>query len=353
MTQNWITPVPGMTTTGPLLVRRGLATLVALALAVAGFAVAGALWATADKSLTLVVRSIAPGVVPGTAVQMDGLRIGRVTAITDRGSGRLGVAMALNGTADELVTDSVAVAFTPGNTFGITVVALTPSSSGRALADGASFEPRSTPEDGTMSTLLRSLSSLEREGLRPHMSQLLAQADTTTRLFLPLIGAVGAVAEANADTQRVPTAQTLPTIAATLGALDRTTTKVLPGLQTLWEWKGPDVPGYPKAQTATIDRLVTTTLPVVASLLGAPNTTALTEVLIPVRELANRTVASMPDAARNGRQLEELIERVRRSMPDNGSGPVLNLDVTFQQFPAITSALPPLPELSVTPPGGR
>ncbi|MGX9297326.1 MlaD family protein [Tsukamurella paurometabola] len=351
MTTRWPSPVTGMMTPAPVLLRRGIATILAVVLAAGTFWAVRALVSTPPKTLTLVVRSVAPGVGPGTAVEMDGLRVGEVTDIVDRGAGRLGVAMRFNGAADDLVTDTVRVAFAPGNTFGITVVALTPGPGGRVLASGAAWEPTATPDDGTMASLLRSLSTMERESFRPHMAQLIAQLDTTTRQFLPFLGAVGAIAEANADTQRIPTADTLPTIAATLSALDASTKRMLPGLQALWSWTGPDTPGYPERQKATIDVFANDFSPALAALLSGPNVKALTEVLVPVRELATRTVASFPDAARNGRQLEELIERVRRSMPDTGSGPVLNLDVTFQRFPAIASLLPPLPEFSVTPPG--
>lgn len=351
MTTRWPAPVTGMMTPGPVLLRRGIAAVLAVILAATAIWAVRAIVTTPPKTLTLVVRNVAPGVGPGTAVEMDGLRVGEVTDIVDRGAGRLGVAMQFNGAADDLVTDAVKVAFAPGNTFGITVVALTPGRGGRTLASGASWEPLSAPDDGTMASLLRSLSTMERESFRPHMAQLISQLDTTTRQFLPFLGAIGAIAEANADTQRIPTSETLPTIATTLGALDTSVKRMLPGLRALWSWTGPDTPGYPARQTATIDSLAHDFSPALAALLSAPNVAALTEVLVPVRELATRMVASFPDAARNGRQLEELIERIRRSMPDNGSGPVLNLDVTFQQFPAIASLLPPLPQFSVTPPG--
>ena len=340
-----------MMTPGPVLLRRGIAALLAVILAATAIWAVRALVSTPPKTLTLVVRTVAPGIGPGTAVEMDGLRVGEVTDIVDRGAGRLGVAMRFNGAADDLVTDAVEVAFAPGNTFGITVVALTPGRGGRTLASGASWEPRSAPDDGTMASLIRSLSTMERESFRPHMAQLISQLDTTTRQFLPFLGAIGAIAEANADTQRIPTSETLPTIATTLGALDSSVKRMLPGLRALWSWTGPDTPEYPARQTATINALAHDFAPALAALLSAPNVAALTEVLVPVRELATRMVASFPDAARNGRQFEELIERIRRSMPDNGSGPVLNLDVTFQQFPAIASLLPPVPQFSVTPPG--
>ncbi|MET9326175.1 MlaD family protein [Tsukamurella sp. NPDC003166] len=351
MTTNLVAPVTGMMTPGPVLLRRGIAAILATVLLGTGFWLVRSIVSTPPKTLTLVVRDVAPGVGPGTAVEMDGLRIGEVTDVTDHGSGRLGVALRLNGAADDLVTDAVKVAFAPGNTFGITVVALTPGRGGRVLARGASWAPLGTPDDGTMASLLRSLSTMERESFRPHMAQLIAQADTTTRQFLPFLGAIGAIAEANADTQRIPTAQTLPTIAATLGSLDTSMKRMLPGLRTLWEWTGPDTPGYPKRQHDTIQAFAYDFAPALAALLSAPNVAALTEVLVPVRELATRATTSFPEAARNGRQIEELIERIRRSMPDNGSGPVLNLDVTFQRFPAISSLLPPAPSFSVTPPG--
>ncbi|MCS3779223.1 hypothetical protein HNP11_001330 [Tsukamurella ocularis] len=341
----------GMMTPGPVLLRRGVAAVLAALLTITAIWAVRAVVTAPPKTLTLVVRSVAPGVGPGTAVEMDGLRVGAVTDVVDRGAGRLGVGMQFNGAADDLITDAVKVAFAPGNTFGITVVALTPGRGGRTLASGASWEPLSAPDDGTMASLLRSLSTMERESFRPHMAQLIAQMDTATRQFLPFLGAVGAIAEANADTQRIPTAETLPTIAATLGALDTSVKRMLPGLRALWSWTGPDAPGYPERQKATIDAFAYDFSPALAALLSAPNVAALTEVLVPIRELSTRAVTSFPEAARNGRQLEELIERIRRSMPDNGSGPVLNLDVTFQQFPAIASMLPPAPQLSVTPPG--
>ncbi|NMD56000.1 MULTISPECIES: MlaD family protein [Tsukamurella] len=351
MTTTWPSPVTGMMTPGPVLLRRGVAVILAAVLTALAFWAVRAIVTTPPKALTLVVRDVAPGVAPGTAVEMDGLRIGEVTDVVDRGAGKLGVAMRLNGAADDLVTDAVKVSYAAGNTFGITVVALTPGRGGRALAAGASWEPLSAPDDSTMASLLRSLSTMERESFRPHMAQLIGQMDTTTRQFLPFLGAIGAIAEANADTQRIPTAQTLPTIASTLKALDASTRRMLPGLRELWSWSGPDTPGYPARQKATIDMLAHDFSPTLAALFSKPNVAALAEVLVPVRELSTRSVASFPDAARNGRQLEELIERIRRSMPDNGSGPVLNLDVTFQQFPAIASLLPPVPEFSVTPPG--
>ncbi|MGC5027735.1 MlaD family protein [Tsukamurella sp. DT100] len=351
MTTRWPSPVTGMMTPGPVLLRRGIAAVLVVVLAATTIWAVRAIMTTPPKTLTLVVRNVAPGVGPGTAVEMDGLRVGEVTDIVDRGAGRLGVAMRFNGAADDLVTDAVKVAFAPGNMFGITVVALTPGRGGRALTSGASWEPLSAPDDGTMASLLRSLSTMERESFRPHMAELIAQLDTTTRQFLPFLGAVGAIAEANADTQRIPTSETLPTIASTLGALDSSVKRMLPGLRALWSWSGPDTPGYPERQKGTIDAISHDFSPALTALLSAPNVAALTEVLVPVRELATRAVTSFPDAARNGRQLEELIERIRRSMPDNGSGPVLNLDVTFQQFPAIASLLPPVPQFSVTPPG--
>ncbi len=351
MTTHWPTPVTGMTATGPVLLRRGLIAILVAVLS------AGALWtvravsSAPSKTLTLVVHDVAPGVGPGTAVEMDGLRVGEVTGIVDRGASRMGVQMRFNGAADDLVTDTVGVAYAPGNTFGVSVVALTPGRGGRPLVTGASWEPLTTPDDGTMASLLRSLSTMERESFRPHMAQLITQLDTTTRQFLPFLGAVGAIAEANADTQRIATAGTLPTIASTLGALDASTKDLLPGLRALWSWSGPDTPGYPARQSATIDAFVHDLLPAVSGLLSGPNVAALTEAMVPVRELATRARTSFPDAARNGRQLEELIERIRRSIPDDGSGPVLNLDVTFKRFPAITAALPPVPRFSVTPPG--
>ncbi|WP_336672021.1 MlaD family protein [Tsukamurella sp. USMM236] len=351
MTTRWPSPVTGMMTPGPVLLRRGIAAVLVVVLAATTIWAVRAIMTTPPKTLTLVVRNVAPGVGPGTAVEMDGLRVGEVTDIVDRGAGRLGVAMRFNGAADDLVTDAVKVAFAPGNMFGITVVALTPGRGGRALTSGASWEPLSAPDDGTMASLLRSLSTMERESFRPHMAELIAQLDTTTRQFLPFLGAVGAIAEANADTQRIPTSETLPTIASTLSALDSSVKRMLPGLRALWSWSGPDTPGYPERQKGTIDAISHDFSPALTALLSAPNVAALTEVLVPVRELATRAVTSFPDAARNGRQLEELIERIRRSMPDNGSGPVLNLDVTFQQFPAIASLLPPVPQFSVTPPG--
>ncbi|WP_115391410.1 MlaD family protein [Tsukamurella pulmonis] len=351
MTTRWPSPVTGMMTPGPVLLRRGVAAILAVALVILAFWAGRALLTTPPKALTLVVRDVAPGVGPGTAVEMDGLRIGEVTDIVDRGAGRLGVAMRFNGAADDLVTDAVKVSYAPGNTFGITVVALTPGRGGRPLVSGASWEPMSTPDDSTMATLLRSLSTMERESFRPHMAQLIAQMDTTTRQFLPFLGAIGAIAEANADTQRIATSQTLPTIASTLQALDASTRQLLPGLRQLWSWSGPDTPGYPERQKATINTFSYEFSPALAALLSPENVSALTEVLVPVRELATRATASFPDATRNGRQIEELIERIRRSMPDNGSGPVLNLAVTFQQFPGLAEVLPPLPEFSVTPPG--
>ena len=81
MTTRWPAPVTGMMTPGPVLLRRGLATILVVLLAAAAFWAVRAIVTVPPKTLTLVVRSVAPGVAPGTAVEMDGLRIGEVSDI--------------------------------------------------------------------------------------------------------------------------------------------------------------------------------------------------------------------------------------------------------------------------------
>lgn len=334
-----IASVPGMTVEPTTLVRRGLITVLTLAL-VAALAWAGtALLAPPPWQLTLLTRGVAPGVGPGTVVQMNGVTIGAVTDVRARRSGRLGLVMDIDRDWSGRLTDGLTVDFAPHNLFGIGSVQLTPAAGGAALADGAEYLPPRAPEDSTMSGLLRALADIESTALRPHMSELLRQSDTVTKGMLPLIGALGQLAQADAETKTVPTSQSLPQLAATLAAVAPMVDDVLAGVRTLWEWTGPETPGYPAAQTATIAALRDVTGPDLAGLLARLR--PLEPVLTPVVDLMSRTVDSFPEATANGRQVSDLIETLRRAIHDTPDGKVLDVAVQVRAIPPGAAAAGP------------
>jgi ABC-type transporter Mla subunit MlaD len=331
-----ISSVPGMTVEPKELVRRGVITLaVVLVVALLAWGIT-ALVRPAPLRITLLTAAVAPGINTGTAIEMNGVQIGKVSEINQQGSGRLGIGMDLDPDKSKGLTDGLIADFAPNNLFGITSIQVTPSSSGSPLRDGAKVLPATAPTDSTMSGLLRSLADVESTALRPYISELLRQSDTATKGFLPLVRALGAVAQVNAETQTVPTAQTLPILANALQGIGASTDDLLSALRLLWDWPGPDAPGYPQAQTATIDALKNLTGPDLAKLVTALQPLAPTlDVLV---DLERRTTRSMPDAARNGRQISDLIETLRRAIKDTPSGKVLDLDVQVKPVP-----IPPQP----------
>lgn len=326
-----ISSVPGMNVDAATLVRRGLiTTAVVVVIAILAWGVS-AMIKPDPMRVTLLTPSVAPGVSVGTYVEMNGVQIGKVSGIDLQGSGRLGVAMDLDKDGARGLTDGLVADFAPNNLFGITSVQITPSSAGRPLYDGATVAPAMTPADSTMSGLLRSLADVEATALRPYMSQVLRQADTATKGFLPLVRALGSVAQANAETQSAPTAQTLPALASALQGVGMASGDVLYGLRLLWDWNGPDIPGYPVAQTGTLSSIINVTAPDLTKLVKELQ--PLAPLLGTVVDLERRVIRSMPDAAQNGRQLSDLIEAIRRAIRDTPNGKVLDLDVQARPVP--------------------
>ncbi|GAA1008021.1 MlaD family protein [Nocardiopsis tropica] len=326
-----IASVPGMTVEPKELVRRGALTLaIVLILALLAWGITALLRPTPMR-ITLLTNAVAPGVSNGTQIEMNGVQIGRVSGITQQGSGRLGIGMDLDPDKSKGLTDGFVADFTPNNMFGITSVQITPSPTGQPLRDGASVLPATAPTDSTMSGLLRSLADMESTALRPYMSDLLRQSDTATKGFLPMVRALGAVAQTNAETQKVPTSYTLPILANALQGIGASSDDVLSAIKMMWDWPGPDAPGYPAAQTATIDALTNKTSPDLANLVKSLQPLAPTLAVLVDAE--RRVVSSMPDAARNGQQVSDLIEAIRRSIKDTPNGKVLNLDVQARPVP--------------------
>lgn len=326
-----ISSVPGMTVEPKQLVRRGaltVAIVVVIALLAWGIT---ALARPAPMRITLLTSEVAPGVNNGTVIEMNGIRIGTVSGITQEGSGRLGIDMDLDKDKAAGLTDALLADFAPNNLFGITSVQIIPSPAGSPLQDGARVRPATAPSDSTMSGLLRTLADVESTALRPYMSDLLRQSDTATKGFLPMVRALGAVAQANAETQTVPTSYTLPILSSALQGIGASTDDLLAAIKLLWDWPGPDTPGYPKAQTATVDTLVNVTSPDIANLVKSLQPLAPT--LSVLADAERRGVASMPGAARNGQQISDLIEAIRRAIKDTPNGKVLNLDVQARPVP--------------------
>ncbi|KXO93435.1 hypothetical protein AXK58_16535 [Tsukamurella tyrosinosolvens] len=314
-----------MTTEPDVLVRRGaIAVAVLLVLALLWWGLS-ALLRPDPMRITLLTSSVAPGINSGTVVEMNGVQIGTVKQIGQDGSGRLGIAIDLTPYKVSGLTDAFTADFAPNNLFGITSIQITPSTSGRPVRNGARIQPAAAPADSTMSGLLRALADVESTAFRPYMSDLLRQADTASKGLLPLVRALGALAQANAETQTVPTSRTLPILASALRGIGASTDDVLTSLKLLWDWRGPDTPGYAQSQTASIAALQKLTAPDLAQLFASLRPLAPTlSVLV---DLERRATSSMPDAARNGQQVSDLIETLRRAIKDTPSGKVLDLDV--------------------------
>ncbi|WP_081585945.1 MlaD family protein [Tsukamurella sp. 1534] len=326
-----IASVPGMTVEPRQLVRRGAITVAVVAVvALVAWGIT-ALLRPSPMRVTLAASSVAPGVSNRTVIEMNGVRIGTVSGVDQLGSGRLGVVMDLDPDQGRKLTDKFRADFAPNNLFGVTSMQVIPASDGTPLRDGAVITPVATPGDSSMSNLLRSLADVESTALRPYMSELIRQADTATTGFLPMVRALGAVAEANADTQTVPTSQTLPILASALQGVGASSNDLLSALKMLWDWPAPDVPGYAEKQTATITALRDLTAPDLANLVK--NLQPLEPVLNSVVDIDRRMVKSMPDAAHNGRQISDLIETIRKAIKDTPNGKVLDLDVQARPVP--------------------
>lgn len=326
-------PVPGFGASRRTLRRRGIAATAVIAMLAAVVGAYQGLKPDDTVNVTIRTSAVAAGIVDGAKVLVDGLEVGTVADVRRLGHGWQGVEVALSPRQSAGLTDSVEVAFSAGNLFGVSEVVLTPRGGGAPLTDGGEFTPRRPITDNTVSNMIVTVGDINDDAVRPNMTGVLAGLDATTEAMLPVLTAIGSLAGAASDTQRVPTGRSLAQLLATVRTTGTTVGAMLPATDSL---AGLDFMHGPDAAKirASLDRGTNderTGLLAALERILDPDAVAGLRAAVPV---LNALIAPIPAAFAHadevGVQLSELMNAVRAAMRNRGGVPVLEVLVSAQ-----------------------
>ncbi len=348
-----VVSVPGMSIERSVLRRRGLIVIAVIVVIVLVGWLIKALWPKDEFSFTLRSPAVAAGVVDGAPVRIQGIQVGEVTGIERLGNGQQGVKVTMKSADGKSLTNNLEAAYSAGNLFGVTEVILTPHDGGGALRDGAQIAPTKPITDNTVSNMIATIGDVNSDALRPHMSQILLNFDASSKAMLPLFTALGNVAQAVQDTQRLSTAQTFPLITRAIENADATTTALIPAVKTLYDYTPIHDKGWVNRGAATMDALTNERDSLTAALqkILDPKAIAGLKTASPMLvSLMQPLLAAFPNGSATGVgiQLGQLMDNIRKAMPNTPNGPVLNLRLSVD-FPAVAAMLPPLPTIEYIP----
>ncbi|MEU6561648.1 MlaD family protein [Nocardia nova] len=296
---------------------------------------------TGDGTLRVqvIATRVGDGIVTGSDVRLDGLRVGSVESIATAGPDRLRMTLALNGSRLPGVTDSLSLRAAPGNLFGIAEIDIARGAGGRTLRPGTVIDLTGTAagrmSDATMGALLRQLSRTTAV-LTPELSDVLRRAGTDLKAFAPIIRAMVSTARDIADTQRYAPSYLLRQYGSVLGGLPpflSGTIQLLYSLNHLQALRA-DRSTFDKTVAAITDELfpaVTRTSATARQYLGG-----YAEFLAPLLTAVGHTV---PAPEQSSAELHELLNRWAAAMSDGPDGPTLNLKLTLSGVPVLSSAL--------------
>lgn len=322
--------------------RRALLFLAACVVAiVAGMSIARLL-PDSGYRITLATNSVAGGIVAGSAVVVNGADVGTIRSVEVTGPDQYSLVLEMNperiSSAEGVLTDAASVLYAPQNVFGISAVVMWTQAGGTPLRNGSTFHV-TDPEDATLTTLLRELSDLQNEAFDPYVSDLLSVANRATDGLLPILGAVGQIANDIAETQVVSPRETLPQFTALMGGVGGVVDGLLPPIRKIMEWDAPQQPGYLERSDAGLSFTATTIIEDANKLLGPSALGQAMPVMPVLTALINRVTDTFPDARRNGIQIATLIQRLDKSFVNTPSGPVLTVDVVIKSAPGLAASL--------------
>ncbi|MEC3920615.1 MlaD family protein [Nocardia sp. CDC160] len=294
----------------------------------------------AGLAISLRTEQIGDGVLVGTEVRVDGVVVGKVTGIAPDQHGTQQISLRLNDKKLFGIDDSLQVDYAPANLFGISEIELRRGAGGSPLRDGSvlDFTGRRAAQvyDATMGSILRSASQVGGSVLTPQMASVIAQAAADTQAFTPLAQALITAQRTIADNQKMPMSELFGNLGPAFdggGQFAGATVQVvdlLRGMQRLQN----DRAAYDKGVATVTGQL----LPILANTFSQAGNqlSGTTDMLVPVLTALAQMV---PQPQQSGAELKQLLERLRAAMPDNGQGPVLNVEVDLKGVPAIAVPL--------------
>ncbi|GAA4400423.1 hypothetical protein GCM10023147_39020 [Tsukamurella soli] len=339
-----VVSVPGMSLEKGVLRRRGLIAVAVVVVVILVIWLVDSLWPKNQFTLTLRSPNVAAGIIDGAPVKLNGLQVGKVSDVKSLGHGVQGVVLTMNPDQVKGITNSVEAAFSAGNLFGVSEVELIPHGGGDALRNGEEITPQLPITDNTVSNIITTLGDVNNDAIRPHMSEIMNNVDLSTSAMLPLITALGTVAQSVQDTQRLSTSQTFPVIARVLGGADQTVSSLLPALSNDFEFQPVHDQAWVANAIGTEDAISNHTDSLSARLeqiLNPSSVKGLSQATPVLVDTLTPLLTYFPNAGALGIKIGQLLDNIRSGMPNTPNGPVLNVNLSID-YPAVGAMLPPV-----------
>ncbi|WP_067715386.1 MlaD family protein [Nocardia yamanashiensis] len=294
----------------------------------------------AGLPISLRTEQIGDGVLVGTEVRANGVVVGKVTAIDPDQKGTQRISLRLDDSRMFGLDDSLLVDYAPANLFGISEIELRKGAGGAPLRSGSVIDltGRKSADvyDATMGSILRSMSQMGSSVLTPQMASVIAQAAADTQALTPLAQALITAQRTIADNQRMPLSQLFGALGPAFdggGQFAGATVQVIDLIRSIQRLQA-NRAEYDKGVAIVTGQL----LPILANTLGQAGTqlSGTTDALVP---LLSALAQMVPAPQQSSAELRTLLERLRAAMPDNGQGPVLNVEVELKSVPAVIAPL--------------
>ncbi|WP_194820164.1 MlaD family protein [Nocardia sp. XZ_19_385] len=295
-----------------------------------------------SMTVTLVTEQVGDGVEEGSDIRLDGVKVGKITAIATADIGRQRITLQLNKNQLFGLTDTLSVAYAPGNLFGISELALKSGSGGTALTENAQVDLTGRHADrvvdATISTVLQSVGQLTNEVLTPQLATVLSRISTDLKAFTPLIHTIVVTSQLIADTQRLPSSFLLEQYGSTLQGLPPTPDGLLRVLDSFYNspelMSDSDRARFDASVVLVRDQVIAALPPLLNTAQRYSN--GYTDELAPLLTMIAR---ALPPSDRSTREISELLDRLRAALPDTPHGPVLRVDLDLRGVPGMAVPL--------------
>ncbi|MFI1917500.1 MlaD family protein [Nocardia sp. NPDC020380] len=291
-------------------------------------------------AISLRTEQIGDGVLVGTDVRANGVVVGKVTDITPDQHGTQRISMRLDDSRLFGLDDSLQVDYAPANLFGISEVELRKGAGGSPLRAGTVIDltggRAKDVYDATMGSILRSMSQVGGSVLTPQMASVIAQAAADTQALTPLAQALITAQRTITNNQKMPMSELMGNLGPAFdggGQFAGATVQVVDLLRSIQRLQT-NREAYDRGVAIVTGQL----LPALSNTLGQAGTqlSGTTDMLVPVLTALAQMV---PAPQQSGAELRLLLQRLTSAMPDNGQGPVLNVQVDLKGVPAIAVPL--------------
>jgi hypothetical protein len=168
-------------------------------------------------SVAITTPYVGQGVEAGTAVVLHGVKVGRVTDVTNTPGGGVQLDTELQTPPTRGLTDAMQIDFRPINYFGVPGINLIPNPGGQALHDGSDIKLVPTG-NFTLSELLNQLGNVSAASLTPQLITVIDRVTRFTDGLNPLFETAVTMSRAVEAVQTVPTEQLLTNLSTAIAA---------------------------------------------------------------------------------------------------------------------------------------